>query len=154
MILAPAEEHSIFFQAAQSRGCLTRIEYACRGTLDGLYTTGRNGGDTRKMSQEIERDTFRAQQGTSRAFKVSQDLVRMDSISILHQQVYDNTLIEQLKRRGCNRESGDDAVLARDETGVSKMFLWNSAQGGDIVFRTVLFEGTLNKVQRRLTHEQ
>ncbi len=70
----------------------------------------------------------------------------MDSVPILHQQVYDNTLIEQLKRRGCNRESGDDAVLTGDENGVSKMFLWNSAQGGDIVFRTVLFKGTLNKV--------
>src|SRR5436309_11253380 len=103
VILSPTEEHSIFFHAAQSWGCLTRIEYACRGTLDSPYTTGRNGGDTRKMSQEIERDTFRTQEGTSRAFKVSQDLVRMDSISISHQQAYDNTLIEQLKRLGCNR---------------------------------------------------
>ncbi len=46
VILSSTEEHGIFFQAAQSRGCLTRIENACRGTLDGLYTTGRNGGDT------------------------------------------------------------------------------------------------------------
>ena len=115
VVARSAQLRGVLLQRAQARSRFARVDQHRPRPRDALDVLRREGGDSRKVLEKIQRGSLHRKQPASRAFDSPHRRACIDAISVLHTQLHATLRHAATENLRGDVDPGNDDVLARVE---------------------------------------